>query len=65
MATHASETGDERSEGLRPRPFGLLLIGIGDFLGAVGVGNVVLGQPALLWLLIAGAMLLWGIAACD
>ena len=64
MATHA--TGSEgRQPSWRPRPLSLLLIGLADFCGAVGLGNLLLGQAATVWLLGAAALLLAGISAGE
>ena len=64
VAVHATAASTER-KGWRPRPFALLLIGLADFVGAVGLGNLFFGQSAAGWLLGAAALLLAGIAASD
>jgi hypothetical protein len=64
VAAHATDSRTDHAS-WRPRPFGLLLIGLADFVGAVGLGNLFFGQSAALWLVGAAALLLAGIAASD
>jgi hypothetical protein len=64
MAAHATGS-DGRQPSWRPRPLGLFLIGAADFCGAVGLGNLLLGQAATVWLIAAAALLLAGISASD
>jgi hypothetical protein len=62
MASQAVRTESETRR-WRPRPFGLLLAAAADFCGAVGVGNLVLGESAVGWLFAAALLLLAGISA--
>jgi hypothetical protein len=61
VAVHTAG-GDDRP-GWRPGAFGLLLFGLADFAGAVGVGSLLLGDGGTAWLLGAAALLLAAISA--
>jgi hypothetical protein len=62
MAVHATEARSEHTD-WRPRPLAILLIALADFVGAVGLGNLLLGESAAGWLAGSAALLLTGIAA--
>ena len=64
MATHVTDR-ESAARRPRPRPFALLLVAVADFCGAVGAGDLLLGQPAAAWLFAAAVLLLAGIAASD
>jgi hypothetical protein len=51
------------SRGWHPTGLSLLLIGLAIFCGAVGVGDILLGERALRWLLAGAFLLLLGVLA--